>query len=57
MVTKEYVKGRANLYVNPAVAAYNQSAAAADKTAHLLLRYIVQPLSGGDEAGDDFDTF
>ena len=38
MVTKEYVKGRTNLYVNPAVSAYNQTAGAADKTAQLLLR-------------------
>lgn len=57
MVTKEYVKGRANLYVNPAVAAYNQTAGAADKTAQLLLRYIVAPLNGGGEEGDDFDIF
>lgn len=57
MVTKEYVKGRANLYVNPAVSAYNQTANAADKTAQLLLKYIVAPLSGGGEAGDDFDVF
>ena len=28
MVTKEYVKGRGNLYVNPAVTAYNQTAGA-----------------------------
>lgn len=57
MVTKEYVKGRANLYVNPAVSAYNQTASAADKTAQLLLRYIVAPLSSGGEDGDEFDVF
>lgn len=57
MVTKEYVKGRANLYVNPAVAAYNQTAGAADKTAQLLLRYIVAPLNSADESGDEFDLF
>lgn len=57
MVTKEYVKNRANLYVNPAVAAYNQTASAADKTAQLLLRYIVAPSSGSGEAGDEFDIF
>lgn len=56
MVTKEYVKGRANIYVNPAVSAYNQTANAADKTAQLLLKYIVAPLSGGED-GDDFDVF
>lgn len=57
MVEKEYVKGRKNLYVNPAVAAYNQTARAADTTAQLLLKYIVQPLSGGGESGDEFDIF
>ena len=56
MVTKEYVKGRGNLYVNPAVAAYNQTATAADRTAQLLLRYIVAPLSDSDEK-DAFDMF
>lgn len=57
IVTKEYVKNRSNLYVNPAVSAYNQTAGAADKTAQLLLKYIVAPLSGGGESGDEFDMF
>lgn len=57
MVTKEYVKGRANLYVNPAVSAYNQTAGAADKTAQLLLRYIVQPLRNDGDPDDAFDVF
>lgn len=57
MVTKEYVKGRKNLYVNPAVNAYNATSAAADRTAQLLLRYIVQPLSNDSDEGDEFDVF
>lgn len=60
-VTKEYVKGRANLYVNPAIAAYNQTAGAADKAAQLLLKCIADlpPEKGGDDGddGDDFDKF
>ena len=56
IVSKEYVKGRKNLYVNPAVNAYNTTAAAADRTALLLLRYIVQPLHDDGEE-DDFDAF
>lgn len=56
-VTKEYVKGRQNLTVNPAIAAYNSTAKAADSTAQLLLKYIVAPLSGGGESGDEFDSF
>lgn len=57
MVTKEYVKGRQNIYVHPAVNAYNATAAAADRTAQLLLRYIVQPLSNDGDEGDEFDVF
>lgn len=60
MVTKEYVKGRANLYVNPAINAYNSTAGAADKTAQLLIRYIVAPLRDSEDGGaekDDFDLF
>ena len=57
LVTKEYVKGRQNLYVNPAVNAYNATAAAADRTAQLLLRCIIQPLSSNDDDGDEFDVF
>ena len=56
IVTKEYVKGRANIYVNPAVSAYNQTANAADKTAQLLMKYIVVSPSES-EAGDEFDNF
>jgi len=56
MVTKEYVKGRGNIYVNPAMTAYNQTAGAADKTAQLLLRYIVAPLTDSEEQ-DDFTVF
>lgn len=56
MVTKEYVKGRANLYVNPAVTAYNQTAGAADKTAALLMKSILAAPRGGDP-DDDFEDF
>ena len=59
LVKKEYVKGRANLYINPAINAYNSTAGAADKTAQLLIRYIVAPLkdADGDGDGDAFDLF
>lgn len=60
MVTKEYVKGRRNLYVNPAINAYNSTASAADKTAQLLLKYIVAPLSespSSEDFKDEFDRF
>ena len=54
---QEYVKGRKNIYVNPALAAYNQSSGAADKTAALLMKCIIAPLSNGGDDGDEFDTF
>lgn len=59
LVKKEYVKGRANIYVNPAVNAYNATAAAADRTAQLLMRYIVAPLrdDSDPDSGDAFDMF
>lgn len=56
LVEKEYVKGRKNIYMNPAINAYNSTAAAADKTAQLLIRYIVSPLKDED-GGDDKDAF
>ena len=56
MVTKEYVKGRKNLYVHPAINAYNATAAQANNTANTLMRFIVQPLSDSDDK-DDFDMF
>lgn len=57
-VTKEYVKGRANLYVNPAIAAYNQTAGAADKSAQILIRCLAEAqVKENSDNGDDFDKF
>lgn len=57
LVTKEYVKGRGNIYVNPAMNAYNNTAKAADQTAQLLLRYLASAQMGGESADDQFDLF
>lgn len=56
LVTKEYVKGRQNIYVHPAINAYNATAAQANNTANILMRFIVQPLSDSDDK-DEFDIF
>lgn len=40
LVSKEYVKGRKNLYSNPAIAAYNKTADSANKTVAILIRII-----------------
>lgn len=40
LVSKEYVKGRKNLYANPAVAEYNKTADSANKTVQTLMRIL-----------------
>ena len=40
MVKKEYVKGRRNTYVNPAISEYNKTATAANGTAAALINII-----------------
>lgn len=52
-VTKEYVKGRQNVYTNPAIGEYNKTATAANGTVSTLIS-IVERL--GHE-GDDYDDF
>lgn len=44
-VSKEYVKGRKNLYTNPAINAYNRTTDSANKTVTTLLK-IVQGFKG-----------
>ena len=40
LVSKEYVKGRKNLYTNPAVSEYNRTTDSANKTVTTLMRII-----------------
>lgn len=40
LVAKEYVKGRKNLYSNPAVAEYNKTTDSANKTVATLMRIL-----------------
>lgn len=40
MTVKEYVRGRENIVVNPAINAYNNTASQANKTAETLLKII-----------------
>jgi len=50
-VSKEYVKGRKNLYTNPAISAYNRTTDSANKTVTTLLK-IVQGWKKEDANGD-----
>ena len=45
---KEYVKGRKNLYVNPAITEYNRTATAANQTVNTLIN-IIKALTSEDE--------
>lgn len=53
LVTKEYVKGRGNLYANPAVAEYNRTTDSANKTVSTLLKIIKN--FGVSEDNEDVD--
>ena len=53
MVTKEYVKGRKNLYTNPAISEYNKTATEANQTVQTLIRIIaLRAEEGSDEAAE-----
>lgn len=52
-VTKEYVKGRGNLYSNPAISDYNRTTDSANKTVATLMRILKQ--YGVDEQVSDED--
>lgn len=45
-VTKEYVKGRQNIVINPAITEFNKTTTAANNTVQTLIK-IIQSLSDG----------
>ena len=53
VVTKEYVKGRQNVYSNPAVTEYNKTSTAANQTVATLMK-IITSLRKDD--GEDKDA-
>jgi hypothetical protein len=53
LVSKEYVKGRKNLYSHPAVAEYNRTTDSANKTVSTLLKIIKN--FGVSEDGEETD--
>ncbi len=62
VVTKEYVKGRKNVYTNPAISEYNKTSTAANQTVQTLMKIITTMRNDGDEdeeggAGDDLMDF
>lgn len=58
LVEKEYVKGRKNMYANPAISEYNKTATAANGTVQTLIK-ILTALDNDDtaKAGDALAAF
>lgn len=54
LVSKEYVKGRKNLYENPAVAAYNRTTDSANKTVSTLMK-IIRDYNVKEDSDEDED--
>ena len=53
LVSKEYVKGRRNLYTNPAVMDYNRTTDSANKTVSALMKII--KVFNVEESSEDID--
>ena len=63
-VTKEYVKGRKNVYTHPAISEYNKTATAANQTVQTLMKIVTTMRNddensgtGGDGTGDELMDF
>lgn len=56
LVTKEYVKGRGNVYTHPAINEYNRTSTGANQTVMTLMR-IITTLRKGDEDGEENEFF
>lgn len=62
-VTKEYVKGRKNVYTHPAIGEYNKTSTAANQTVQTLMKIVTtmrtddEPSSGGEGTGDALMDF
>ena len=58
LVTKEYVKGRENIYTHPAIGEYNKTATAANQTVTTLMKIITTLRSDNEaDAGSEILSF
>ncbi len=57
LVTKEYVKGRKNLYAHPAIAEYNKTSTAANQTVQTLVKIITTLRQSDDKEEDELIKF
>ena len=51
LVTKEYVKGRKNVYTHPAIGEYNKTSTAANQTVQTLIKIVTTLRDEGDGSG------
>lgn len=57
LVTKEYVKGRQNVYTHPAIVEYNRTSTAANQTVQTLMKIIATMRENSDDTGDELLEF
>ncbi len=57
LVTKEYVKGRKNVYSNPAITEYNRTTQIANNTVATLLKIIRNRKDEGNNTNEDDPLF
>jgi len=57
LVTKEYVKGRENVYTHPAIGEYNKTATAANQTVTTLVKIITTLRDNDSNAGSEIMSF
>jgi len=53
LVTKEYVKGRENIYTHPAIGEYNKTSTAANQTVTTLMKIITTLRNDTDDESDE----
>ena len=53
LVSKEYVKGRKNVYTHPAIAEYNRTSTAANQTVQTLMKIVMKMRNDDDGSGTD----
>lgn len=57
LVTKEYIKGRGNVYTHPAIAEYNRTSTAANQTVQTLMKIITTLRKEDEDSGSDLLSF
>ena len=57
LVTKEYVKGRGNVYTHPAIAEYNRTSTASNQTVQTLMKIITTLRKEDEDGGSDLLSF